>query len=101
MRVEKRPAFFHDLHHYATHIALYNPDAAFRFLAAAEDACMLLSSEPHLGHQEKFRKLVGIRSWRVPGFGDYLIFYCIKVDAVEILRLIHGARDLPRFFRPL
>lgn len=28
-------------------------------------------------------------------FGKYLIFYRVKADAVEILRVLHGARKLP------
>jgi toxin ParE1/3/4 len=99
MRIDKRSAFFRDLDRYALRIARENPDAAFRFLEAAEKACTLLGAQPHLGHQEQFRKLTGIRSWRIPGFDKYLIFYRVSSDAIEVLRLIHGARDLPRFFK--
>ena len=97
MKVTKRSAFVRDLDRYAARIARDNPDAALRFIDAAEQACALLCAQPHLGTQEKFRKLIGIRSWRVPGFEKYLIFYRVT-DSVEVLRLIHGARDLPRQF---
>lgn len=41
---------------------------------------------------------VGIRQWRLPGFENYLIFYRPLDDGVEILRVLHGARDIQRIF---
>jgi toxin ParE1/3/4 len=35
-----------------------------------------------------------IRQWRIKDFQYYLIFYRIQDDRVEILRVLHGARDL-------
>jgi len=35
----------------------------------------------------------------VKGFERYLIFYRPLTDGVEILRAIHGARDIERLFR--
>jgi len=35
-----------------------------------------------------------IRQWRIKDFQDYLIFYQIQDDRVEILRVLHGVRDL-------
>jgi toxin ParE1/3/4 len=99
MRVVKRPAFLRDVTRYAIYIANDNPDAAERFIIAAEQTCDLLCRQPALGHAEKFRKLIGVRSFRVSGFDNYLIFYCESSDSVEFLRLIHGARDLPRVFK--
>lgn len=37
-----------------------------------------------------------VRSWRVRGFPRHLIFYRALPDRVQILRVLHGARDLPR-----
>lgn len=39
-------------------------------------------------------KLGEIRQWRIKDLKDYLIFYRIQDDTVEILRIFHGARDL-------
>jgi toxin ParE1/3/4 len=95
----KRPAFFRDVDHHAAYIARDNPDAAHRFIEAAERTCALLLSNPEIGHQEGFRRRRGIRSWPIRGFENYLIFYQVNSESVEILRLLHGARDLPKFFR--
>src|SRR5438067_1568928 len=94
----KRPAFFRDLDHCASYIAKDNPDAARRLIDAAESACQLLLLQPDIGHQERFRRHKDIRSWRVKGFENYLIFYRVTANSVDILRLLHGARDLPTLF---
>lgn len=39
----------------------------------------------------------GLRSFPV---GRYVIFYRIVQDGVEIVRVLHGARDLDSIFRP-
>jgi putative addiction module CopG family antidote len=58
-----------------------------------------LPKNPDLGSQRSFRKLANVRSRLVVGFPNYLVFYQIPEDAVVILRVLHGMRDLPRFFR--
>lgn len=99
MNIIRRPAFIRDVTHYAIYIAKDNLDAAARFINATEETCGLLAKEPGLGHAEKFRKVVGVRSFRVSGFEKYLIFYRSHDDTTEFLRLIHGARDLPRILK--
>jgi toxin ParE1/3/4 len=98
MRAIKRPAFLRDLSRYALHIAKNNPDAALRLIDAAEATCNLLIGQPGLGHAEKFRKVVGVRSFRIKDFDKYLVFYRTSEDSIEFIRLIHGARDLPAQF---
>jgi toxin ParE1/3/4 len=38
-----------------------------------------------------------LRSWPLD---NYLIFYKPLPDGIEVLRVLHGARDLPPFFLP-
>lgn len=40
-----------------------------------------------------------VRRWPVKGFDNWLIFYRPKRDGVEILRVIHGARDIENLLR--
>ena len=94
----KRPAFFRDLERYSSWIAVDNPEAARRLIDATEKACSLIQKHPEMGSQEKFRKQHGIRSWRLEGFENYLIFYRSNVETVEVLRLLHGALNLPGNF---
>jgi plasmid stabilization system protein ParE len=38
--------------------------------------------------------LRGIRTWRVPGFKKYLIIYRPINEAIEVLAVLHGSRNL-------
>lgn len=40
--------------------------------------------------------LEGIRSWVVKGFENYIVFYREIPGAIEVLRVLHGARDVLR-----
>ena len=40
---------------------------------------------------------VGLRS---AAFGNYLIFFRIVDDGIDVSRVVHGARNLPRLFEP-
>ena len=101
MRAIRRPAFLRDVSRYAFRIARDSPEAVDRFITAAEETCDNISRHrhPQLGHAERFRKIADIRSFRISGFDKYLILYRVNPDSVEFVRLIHGARDLPRFFK--
>jgi len=36
----------------------------------------------------------GLRRWPVPGFRNYLIFYRPTETGVNIVRVLHGSRDI-------
>jgi len=40
-------------------------------------------------------RLNDLRKRSVKGFDSYLVFYRIDADMVEIIRVLHGARDIP------
>ncbi len=77
-----------------------NPDAAERVQEAIFDGFDLLARNPALGRRRDFRRHQNIRSWVVTEFTNYLIFYGELPDGsgVEILRVLHGARDLDALF---
>lgn len=78
-----------------------NPEAALRFLQAIDQTVMGLAEHPLKGRLRKFRgpDLKGIRSWRVDGFENYLIFYRLTESRLEILRIKHGAMGFPGALR--
>jgi len=39
-----------------------------------------------------------MRLWKPKGFDDYLIFYRPIRDGIEVMKVIHGSRDLPMLF---
>jgi len=53
---------------------------------------------PQMGTPRQFRnsRLIGLRMWRVPGFEKHLIFYRVTEGGIEVVRVLHGARDIQR-----
>ena len=74
------------------------PEVAERFCRAVESALRSLERAPGIGRPRRFRQ-PGLRSWQVPGFRRWLLFYrpLDQDRGVELIRVIHGARDLRRF----
>jgi toxin ParE1/3/4 len=83
-------------------IAEDNPQAAEAFLDAIEKASSLLSATPEIGSPRYFShpELQGLHLLPLRKFEKYLLFYRAMKDeeAVEIVRIVHGARDLPKLF---
>ena len=42
--------------------------------------------------------LAGMRFHLVKGFRKYLVFYIPRNDGIEVVRVLHGARDLETLF---
>jgi toxin ParE1/3/4 len=82
-----------DLREIGLRIAEDNPDAADSFFTAAKESFELLRRHPRVGRLRSF-SLPGVRSWVIPDFQDYLIFYLPTGTEVQILAVMHGARDL-------
>ncbi len=71
-------------------------EIAERFLDATQSTFEALARIPKLGVLCAFRKpaLRRLRRWPVKGFENWLIFYQPRRNGVEIVHLIHGARDI-------
>ena len=95
-RIVRRAAARQDLIESYAYIGTDNLDAAERFHAAAQETIKRIGENPRIGRPREYsdRRLQGIRSWPVLGFENWLVFYRLLPDSIEILRVIHGARDL-------
>ena len=80
------------------YIARDNMEAADRVVDAAYETFEKLGKNPHLGvlHHFSNPRLRGTRRFVIPAFRNYEIFYRVTDSAVEILRVVHGARDIDR-----
>ena len=98
--ITKRPQATCDLLELADYIARDSLEAAERFLKAAEEAFQLLAGMPELGVHCPFRsrRAKGIRVWAIRGFEDYLVFYRPIKAGIDVVRVLHGARDIPSLF---
>ena len=81
-----------------TALRMKHPDAGERFLAAVDGTAKQLLAQPELGRCRPEVKS-GLRSWPVEGFGNWIIFYRLEKESLRLVRLLHGARDLPRALR--
>ena len=81
-------------------IAQDNPDAATRVIEAAYETFKTLAANPGLGKVRRFQnpKLHDVRSWRIPGFENYLIFYRGVANGVQVIHVYHGARNIEALF---
>jgi toxin ParE1/3/4 len=95
-RVLRRPEALQDIADQAIYIAASSPAAAERYLEALEVTLQQLAQMPGIGRSRDYvsQRLAGLRQWPVKGFDQYLIFYRADEYTVEVVRVLHGARDI-------
>ena len=71
-----------------------NSDAADRLLDEIDVVCDTLADTPHAGRRRE-ELSDGLRSMHV---GNYVILYRSRGESVIVIRVLHGARDLPEMF---
>ena len=98
--IERTPRVRRDLEQNADHVAEDSLDAALRFYDAAEAAFDELAEMPGMGSPRTFKnsRLGEVRMWPIPGFENWLIFYRPIKDGIEVLRVVHAARDIQGLF---
>jgi toxin ParE1/3/4 len=73
-------------------------DAALKFVNAAKKTFGQLATMPGIG--ERFRsakpELAEVRRIGISGFRNYQVYYRAIDDGIEVLRILHGARDAER-----
>ena len=91
-----RPRARLDVVELAAYIGQDSVTAANRFLDACEATFEFLAESPQIGaiYPTKNPRLVGVRVFRVKRFPSHLAFYLERHNAIEIVRVVHGARDL-------
>lgn len=96
-QVHKTPAAVRDILEIYVYIGERNNDAAERWLQATERMFADLADMPGQARLWESSKpeLQGVRVCPIHGFTNYLIFYRPIADGIEILHVLHGARDLP------
>jgi toxin ParE1/3/4 len=77
-------------------------DTADHFLRAAESTVSMLAAQPEAGYRFFVTRpeLHGLRRFPVSdGFEKILLFYFPLADGVDLVRVIHGNRDLAWLLR--
>jgi toxin ParE1/3/4 len=93
-KISRSPLAKRDLIDIFVAIAIHNRPAARRIVRRLDHRISLLADYPELGPKhpdivEELRMLVE---------GNYLILYRVHPGIVEIVRVLHGARDLSSLF---
>jgi len=96
-RLHKGSLFLADYAEIVGELCGTNPKAGDRFCDSVEQALKLLARHPQLGAKAGFRHAPQVRKWVIRQFPNYLLFYQDRADGVLLIRLLHGAQDLPRF----
>ncbi len=85
-----------DLFDIWSYIAQDNPDAADRVETEIYAACAFLASAPQVGHVRPDLTDRSVRFWTLPHFSHDVIVYDPASQPLRIIRIFHGARDIPR-----
>ena len=97
-RVRRTNQAIDDIYEIAAYLTEDSLRAAERFLEAVENSFQVLARMPPMGspYRTAARGGIGLRRWPVKGFRDYLIFYRPLEGGIEVIRVLHGARDIER-----
>ncbi|MGH9446451.1 MAG: type II toxin-antitoxin system RelE/ParE family toxin [Terriglobia bacterium] len=100
-RILVRPAADRDLDDQAEYLTAHqNLEMGLRFYSAAEETFQLLATQPEMGRTTEYRSafLTGMRMLPVKQFPKHLVFYRLLEDGIEVIRVLHGARDIEALF---
>ena len=84
-----------DLEEIGDHIAADNPERALSFVSEIRGHCERIAKAPH-AYPARPELGEGLRSC---AHGRYLIVFQPDTEEVLIVRILHGARDLPALLR--
>jgi len=90
-----RPKAAEDMAEIWAYIAEDNPDRADALAAAIDRQFRALDRHPSMGRARP-ELWTGLRSFPV---GNYVIFYLPRSRGIEVVRVLHGARDLDSLFQ--
>jgi toxin ParE1/3/4 len=95
-RIKRRAGVDEDIYEAAAYLLSRSEDAAFRFVDAVQKTLKDIAVMPGIGSIKNYSdpQLIAVRSWPVEGFRNYLILYLIMEDGIDVLAIMHGARQI-------
>jgi toxin ParE1/3/4 len=100
MAVSRRTRFLADMWEVVEYLGADDPDVALRFVDRVEATVAGLERMPGIGDAAPFAdpRYAGIRRTTVRNFRKYVVYYRERADGIELLRLLHGSRDIRTIF---
>ena len=93
------PQAITDLFDIWSFIADDNPAAADRVEEAVFKACDFLAYSPLAGRIRTDLTPLPVRFWILQPYSHYLVVYDAEKQPLQIIRILHTSRDLPRVLR--
>ena len=95
-QVTRRPPAETDVLEIWDYIADYSLDAADRWVDHLDEQFRMLATQPMMG-RARDELAPGVRSFP---FGRYVVFYVPLTNGIDVVRVLHGARDIDAVFNP-
>ena len=95
-QVTRRPLAETDILEIWDYIADDSLAAADRWVDHLDEQCRVLATQPMMG-RARDELAPGVRSFP---FGRYVVFYMPLDDGIDVVRVLHGARDIDAVFSP-
>src|SRR6266851_1504535 len=92
--VLRTPRARRDLADIWSFVARDSPESADRLIDQIGQKCDLLATFPEMGRR---RDDIAPNLRSIP-VGNYVVFYRAAPNGIEVIRVLHGARDLPSAF---
>ena len=99
MRVRIRPRADRDVDLAIGHLLAEGPSAVQQFLRELEAAVSRIAERPAIGSPRYAPLLRGLRVWRLKRM-PYLVFYLRRPAYIDVIRVLHAARDIPAALQP-
>ena len=90
-----------DLYDIWTYIASDNPAAADRVESAIYEACAFIAGGPMRGQARDDLTHLPLRFWTVQRYPHYILVYDPATWPTQIIRILHGMRDVKRILERL
>lgn len=96
-----RPAASADIDEIIDYLAGENSSIAQGFIQDLQQSFDLLANNPKIGVKRQYHLelLSEMRMFPLKKFSSYLIFYQTDDGAIDVVRLLHGQRDIERLFQ--
>ena len=96
LNIAIRPQAQDDIDAIIDYLLAERPPSAQDFVQRLRQTFELLAENPKIGVQRPYRAeaLNGMRMFSLKQFSAYLVFYLHDDEAIDIVRVLHGSRDI-------
>lgn len=100
LEIALRPQAQDDIDAIIDYLLVERPPSAQDFVQVLKQTFDLLAENPKIGAQRNYRAeaLSGMRMFPLKQFSAYLVFYLHDDDTLDIVRVLHGSRNIAELF---